>query len=221
MRTDDLIEMLARGPAPAGRGVFLSRLVLAILAGLLLGLVLLSVSLGPRTDIGTAAPLAAAKALFSAFLATLAGGALLRAAQPVAEEGRARGRAARVWSRLFAPLAVAAVAGVLAGVAMWFGPEGAARFQVFASAVPWCVLLIPAFGLPAACLVLWALRDAAPTRLGLAGAAAGALSGSVGAMVYALYCPVDSVAFVALWYATGIALSAALGALAGLRWLRW
>ena len=65
------------------------------------------------------------------------------------------------------------------------------------------------------------MRAFAPTRLTLTGAAIGALSGGVGAMAYAMYCPVDSAAFVMTWYVLGIALSAAIGALLGAKFLRW
>ncbi|MBL8531151.1 MAG: DUF1109 family protein, partial [Hyphomonadaceae bacterium] len=61
----------------------------------------------------------------------------------------------------------------------------------------------------------------APTRLALAGAAIGAISGGVGAMAYAMYCPTDSVAFVTTWYSLAIALCAAIGAGVGSRLLRW
>eukprot|EP01035_Chromulina_nebulosa_P066711 gene66711-biopygen48978 len=64
------------------------------------------------------------------------------------------------------------------------------------------------------------MREAAPTRLALAGAAIGALSGGVGAMVYAMFCSVDSVAFVTIWYVVGIGLAAAIGAMVGARLLR-
>jgi hypothetical protein len=68
---------------------------------------------------------------------------------------------------------------------------------------------------------LWALRGLAPTRPRAAGLAAGLLAGAIGAFAYALACHEVSVAFVALWYSLGIALSGALGALLGPRLLRW
>jgi hypothetical protein len=88
-------------------------------------------------------------------------------------------------------------------------------------AFPWCLVLIPLLATPTAALLVWTLRAFAPTRLTLMGAAVGGLSGGVGAMAYAMYCPVDSVAFVVTWYSLGIAIAAALGALIGPRLLRW
>ena len=52
---------------------------------------------------------------------------------------------------------------------------------------------------------LGALREMAPTRLRLAGAAAGALAGGAGAAVYALHCPELGAPFVAVWYVLGMA----------------
>ena len=71
-------------------------------------------------------------------------------------------------------------------------------------------------------MVLFAwLRRQAPTRLMLAGATAGLLAGGLSAMAYALVCPVDSLAFVAIWYGLAIAICTGVGAIAG-RWaLRW
>jgi hypothetical protein len=65
------------------------------------------------------------------------------------------------------------------------------------------------------------MKDAAPTRLALAGAGIGALSGGIGAMVYSMFCPIDSVAFVTIWYVVGIGIASALGAFVGVKLLRW
>jgi hypothetical protein len=94
----------------------------------------------------------------------------------------------------------------------WMGGRGG---------IPWCVVLIPVLAAPAAALLTWFMRAFAPTRLTLTGAAIGAISGGVGAMAYAMYCPTDSVAFVTTWYAVAIAVCAALGAILGSRILRW
>jgi hypothetical protein len=76
-------------------------------------------------------------------------------------------------------------------------------------------------GLPTAVLLLWVLKDAAPTRLMLAGASVGALSGGIGAIIYAMICSLDSIAFVTIWYVAGIGISSALGAWLGAKVLHW
>jgi hypothetical protein len=111
---------------------------------------------------------------------------------------------------------------VAIGLITLMATEPGQRFAAFTGGgFPWCIILIPLCGLPTALLLVWAMREAAPTRLALAGAAIGALSGGVGAMVYAMFCSVDSVSFVTIWYVVGIGLASALGALVGVRLLRW
>ena len=61
----------------------------------------------------------------------------------------------------------------------------------------------------------------APTRLRLAGAAAGLLSGAVGALVYSLHCPELAAPFLGFWYLLGMLIPTAAGALLGPRLLRW
>jgi hypothetical protein len=82
----------------------------------------------------------------------------------------------------------------------------------------WSVLVL---SLPGLAGVFWALRGLAPTRLRVAGLAAGLLAGAVGAAGYALSCTELSMAFVATWYSLGIVMAGALGALLGPRLLRW
>jgi hypothetical protein len=65
------------------------------------------------------------------------------------------------------------------------------------------------------------MKGLAPTRLALAGAAAGLLSGSIGAAVYALHCPEMAPPFLGIWYLAGMLIPAAAGMVAGPRVLRW
>ena len=93
----------------------------------------------------------------------------------------------------------------------------------------WIILVMPAvtsatFGflsLPLFASTLWALKGLAPTRLALAGASAGLLSGALGALVYSLHCPESAAPFLAVWYVLGIAIPTLAGALLGPRVLRW
>ena len=84
-----------------------------------------------------------------------------------------------------------------------------------------CSASIVALGVPVLAALLWALRQLAPTRPAVAGAAAGVMAGSLAASVYSLHCTETSFAFFALWYVAGIATVTGLGALGGLRLLRW
>ena len=82
MTTDELIATLARAPEPAKPSGFRKRIALAVIAGLILGLIILKFTLGFRPDIGVAAPIVALKAGLSALIATFSGGLALTLAKP-------------------------------------------------------------------------------------------------------------------------------------------
>ncbi len=84
-----------------------------------------------------------------------------------------------------------------------------------------CVPSILLLSLPAGGGMLLVMRQLAPTRLRLAGAAAGLVAGSGAALVYTLHCPELALPFVALWYLGGMLLPALLGAIIGPRLLVW
>lgn len=215
MKTDDLIEALARTPEAAKPYRLYRRVALALTIGLVLGLMMVRLFMGFRIDIGVAAPIVAMKAGFSALIATFAGGLALRLAKPI---GGAKGTI----RRLATPLALLMASAVAIGLVTLMAAEPGHRFAAFTGgSFPWCIILILFCGLPTALLLVWALREAASTRLALAGAAIGALSGGVGARVYALFCSIDSVSFVTICYVVSIGLAFALGAVVGVRLLRW
>jgi len=215
MKTDELIEALARTPETAQPSRLYRRVALALIIGLVLGLVMIRLFMGFRPDIGVTAPMVAMKAGFSALIATFAGGLALRLAKPI-------GGTTGTIRRLAMPLVLVILSAVAIGLITLMATEPGLRFVAFTGGgFPWCIILIPICGLPTAMLLVWAMREAAPTRLALAGAAIGALSGGVGAMIYAMFCSIDSVTFVTIWYVVGIGLASALGALAGARLLRW
>ena len=85
----------------------------------------------------------------------------------------------------------------------------------------WCGLRIVTLSLPMSLALMAGLRRLAPTRLTLAGAAAGLAAGGLAAVIYGFYCQETSAIFVVIWYSLGVAASAALGALIGPRLLRW
>ncbi len=84
-----------------------------------------------------------------------------------------------------------------------------------------CPFLIAMLSAPLFAGAIWAMRNLAPTRLRLAGAAAGLLAGAMATLVYSLHCPEMQAPFLAFWYLLGMLIPAAAGALAGPRLLRW
>jgi hypothetical protein len=211
VKTDDLINVLARGVEPADRPAWKRSLLLTVLVGLVVAGVLVAIGLGVRPDIGVARMPVMMKALFSALVAAL----ILPVAVRLMKPGRPLG-----W-RIGAVVLFVAVCAMATIVAL-MGEEPSKRMEMWmGNGVPWCVVLIPILAAPTAAGLLWLMRAFAPTRLALTGAAIGGFAGGVGAVAYAMYCPVDSVAFVTTWYVLGIALSAAIGAVVGAKVLRW
>ena len=89
------------------------------------------------------------------------------------------------------------------------------------STLQYCLATIPMLSLPVLATVTWAMKGLAPTRLALAGGAAGLFAGAVGGLVYALHCPEMAAPFIAVWYSGAMLIPAAVGALLGPLVLRW
>lgn len=84
-----------------------------------------------------------------------------------------------------------------------------------------CPLLIAMLSLPILAAVLHLMRQLAPTRLRLAGAAAGFAAGGMAALVYCLHCPELAASFVGFWYVLGMLVPTAIGAAIGPKVLAW
>ncbi len=213
MKTDDLIDALARNVEPAEKPRWAGKLAITIGAGLVVATLLVAIGLGVRPDIGAARMPVMMKAMFAAFAAAVTLPLVVQLMKP----GRPLG-----W-RLGAVLVFAAICALATTIAL-MGEMPERRWEAWMGgrgSIPWCVVLIPVLAAPAAALLTWFMRAFTPTRLTLTGAAIGAISGGIGAMAYAMYCPIDSVAFVTTWYAVGIAVCATLGAIVGSKLLRW
>ncbi|HCK85369.1 MAG TPA: anti-sigma F factor [Hyphomonadaceae bacterium] len=211
MKTDALIEALAKEIEPARPARTRCRFTLAALAGGLLAACVVAALFGIRGDLGQAMPAVIAKTLYC--LAAVA------AAAPLAFVLSQPNTRMRGW---LAPAALLVAASL--GVAAWIVAQtpADARFDVWlAGGFPECLRRIPILATPVAVALLFIVRTLSPTRLTLAGAAVGGLSGAIAAVAYSWFCPVDSVAYVATWYLSAMLICAGLGALFG-RWLlRW
>ena len=212
MKTDQLIEMLSRGVEPAEKPRWTHKLAITLLVGLVVGATLVAIGLGVRPDIGAARMPVMWKAIFSAAAAVV----ILPLVVQLMRPGRPLGWRIGAVIVFFALCALATIVALMGEM-----PERRWEAWMGGAAFPWCVVLIPVIAAPTAALLVWLMRAFAPTRLTMAGAAIGALSGGVGAMAYAMYCPTDSVAFVTTWYSVAIAACAALGALIVSKFLRW
>lgn len=211
MKTDRLIDMLAKGVEPARKPTFKRQLALTAAAGLIVAILIVALGAGVRPDIGAALAPVLMKAGFAACATAIVLPLTLQLMRP----GRPLG-----W-RIMAIGAFVALAALIAFVAL-MGADPAERMRLLmGGSFPWCIVFIPLLATPTAAGLLWLMRAFAPTRLTMTGAAIGAFSGGMGAIAYALYCPVDSVAFVTIWYVLAISVCAVLGAIIGARLLRW
>ncbi len=211
MKTDTLIDLLARGAGPAPRAVAARRLSPAAIAGLLLSAWAAIAVFGaiPSGTYSTATPWM--KMAYAGAMALAAGWLTARLSRPAASFVRPRGAA-------FAVVLAMAAWGAASLMSIPSGGRLGAVLGHSWFSCPWSVL---ALSLPALAAALWAVRGLAPTRPRAAGFAAGLMAGSVGAFGYALSCPEASPAFVAVWYTLGIALTGAVGSVLGPKVLRW
>ena len=213
MRTEQLIRALAADGGKAGVPLG-QRLAAALAVGLAASAVLFAWMLGPRPDFASVLVSDARfglKFLVALTLATAAAGLALRLVRPGAASG--------LWwvAMLAAPMLL------LLGIAYELASMPAATWlpRLIGRNAVVCLTSVPLLAAPILAAMLFILRDGAPLRPALAGAAAGLAAGGLGAALYAAHCTDDSPLFVAAWYGVAIAAVAAAGALAGARWLRW
>lgn len=213
MRTDDLITMLSTNVEVVDRRQVRRTLAIAIAIGGLVALAAGLIVLGGRAGAtsGVALGFLVTKLFFAMTVAALAFFYLVRSARP---NGTRRGSAALVL------LPFAGIVG-LAAISLSNAPVG--HWQTMVMDDEWleCLLSIPIIAIVPFALVIWAVRQAAPTQLRRAGALAGLVAGGLSAAGYALHCTADSLPFIAVWYGGTILLCTLAGAVLGPRLLRW
>lgn len=212
MKTDELIAMLARGDVAVTQGrPGATAAVLA--AGLVASILMMQLTLRTLPQLGSAIawPAFWLKVGFVVAMACAAWHAASTLARPGAREGG-----------LPVVLAVPLVLMWLIGAVLLASAAPDQRAQLFWGRT-WraCPGLIAMLSTPLLAAALWAMRRMAPTRLRLAGAAAGLAAGAGGALVYCLHCPEMSPAFVGTWYVLGMLVPTAIGALLGPKVLAW
>lgn len=215
MKTDDLIDFLAREPAPPpGRQTERRRFSAGILAGLAASSLLMLGLLGLRPDLAQVSqtPMFWVRLAFPSAIGVAALLVTLRLSRPGTRVGGSR------WAGLGLPILLV---WVLAGVVLAQVPVDARGALVLGHTWKVCSTLIALLSLPSIVAVFWAVRGMAPVHLRLAGAAAGLLAGAMAAITYCLHCPEMAPPFWSVWYLLGMLIAGGLGALAGPRWLRW
>jgi hypothetical protein len=213
MRTDDLIAMLSADVEPVEANAVARRYAVALGWGAFGATLLMAVLFGVRPDLHSAVRLSMFWVKL-AFPAAIAVGGLLVVAR-LSRPGMPLGR-----SPVAIAVPVVAIA-LLAIVALVGATPGERAALLRGSTLRYCLETIPLLSLPVLAAVTWAMKGLAPTRLALAGGAAGLFAGAVGALVYSLHCPEMAAPFIAAWYSAGMLVPAAAGALLGPLVLRW
>lgn len=211
MNTDALIEALANDAASVKQRPIGLYLTLAGGIGLFLATCAVAWLYGIRADLSNALIAVSAKIAFCAMSVAVAVPLLLRLSRPNTNVSSSMAPAI-----MLVIMSLSAAAYALALI-----PASERLHAWTYGSVPACLQRIPLLAVPVAILLLVAVRKMAPTRLTLAGAALGAVAGGISGIAYSLFCPIDSVAYIATWYLASILACAGIGGLVG-RWLlRW
>lgn len=213
MRTEDLIAQLAGQMRPVPRHAAVRRLCVALAVGTSVSFLAILVGPGLRPDFVDASRTAPfwMKWVFTLSLVWAGVAAVRRLGDP-------DGKVGLLWLALVTPFGVVAM---MAVGELLVSPPAQRIDLVVGQTAAQCALAIIGLAAPVFVGCLWAFHRLAPTRLWLAGAAAGALSGAAGAAVYAFACPETSAAFMITWYSTGILTVTGLGAFLGPHLIRW
>ena len=211
MKTDDLIDLLAKDSSPQWR--LRPVLVGAVVAGIMIAAILFFAGIGLRSDITEAVK--SDRFLFK-FVVTVT--LAVTAIWAVFILGRPCGILAhRGLTLAIAPALLACAA----AVDLLVLPESQWMLHLIGHNAPFCLTLIPLLSIgPLACL-LTALRQGAPSSPSLAGADAGLAASGIAATLYAAYCIDDSPLFVMTWYPIATLIVTMTGYLIGRKLLRW
>lgn len=213
MKTDDLITMLSRNVEPVDHRQAIRNIGMAIVAGAAVSAATTFLVLGPRADlatVGTYIP-ALLKMAVTFVILVPASLYLIRLSRPGGE---------RKTSTALMALSFVAVM-LLIVLGLTFAPSSHWKGAILSDEWLECLLSIPLIAIVPFSVIVWAVRQMAPTDLARTGAFAGLVAGCLSAIGYALHCADDSVPFFALWYGGTIALCTFAGWRLGPKLLRW
>ncbi|UZE46947.1 DUF1109 domain-containing protein [Rhodopseudomonas sp. P2A-2r] len=213
MKTEDLISMLSNNVEAVDHRQVGRNIALAVAAGTAIAVAIVFLVFGPRTDLSTAGSYFAAlfKVASTFIILVPASIYLIRLTRPGGE---------RKSSGALIALPFIAVM-LLCALSLAFAPAPHWKGAVLSSEALECVISIPLIAIVPFAVIVWAVRQMAPTDLARTGAFAGLVAGCLSATGYALHCADDSVPFFALWYGGTIALCTYAGWKLGPRLLRW
>jgi len=213
MKTDDLIAILSTNVEPVDHRQIVRNIGMAVVAGAALAVATVFFVLGPRADLTTAATFIPAllKIAVTVVILVPASIYLVRLTRP---GGERRSSVALVALPFVAVM-------LLAVLSLTFAPRSHWNGAVLGDQWLECVISIPLIAIVPFSVIVWAVRQMAPTDLARTGAFAGLVAGCLSATGYAVHCADDSVPFFALWYGGTIALCTFAGWRLGPKLLRW
>jgi hypothetical protein len=208
MRTDQLIDLLASNLKPVDRRLLSQRFHIALVIGSAATFGETCLFIDARQAFDDDLGSFFAQLFFASFVVATTKVFLLRAAHPGAE----------IWG--FPALASFPIGAIVAFAAVGLALTSRFSISVDSSSLV-CLVYIPLLAIAPFASVAWALRAGAPTQLARAGAAAGLLSGTLGASACALPCANNLYVAVALCHGLALEICTGVGAGLGLRVLRW
>jgi hypothetical protein len=213
MTTNDLIARLTGELKPVSRTAVLERVGTGLGISLVASAVLMVLWLGMRPDLAEASTTMMfwTKFTYTLILAVAGGWAVKRIAHPLGS--------IRVNLGLMAATIVVMIVLAFAQLAMTPPEEHMAMLK--GRTITVCTFNIVMLSLPLLIGAFWVLRGLAPTRLTLAGAAAGLAAGSIASLVYSFHCDESAMPFIAVWYTLGVLVAGLIGAITGRFILRW
>lgn len=213
MKTDDLIDSLARDLSPVKSGALERMLGYALLPAFVVSSVGLWLVHGFRPDLSAAIHTYAfwVKSIYPLALAVIGVLAVITVARP----GGLPRRSAIISIAVYAFLVVFGL------LQLNSAPSSMYPVLIFGISAWFCPFIIVSTACPVYLATIWFLRRAAPTHTMTAGFVAGMSAGAIGAWIYSWGCIENGLPFVALWYTLGIVLSGLIGLLLARPLLRW
>ena len=213
MKTDDLISILSTNVEPVDHRRIVRNIGMAIVAGAATAVATAFFVLGPRADLTTVGTFIPPlwKIAFTLIILVPASIYLIRLTRP---GGERRSSVALVAWPFIAIM-------FLVVLSLTFAPSSHWNGRILSDEWLECLISIPLIAIVPFSVIVWAVRQMAPTDLARTGAFAGLVAGCLSATGYALHCADDSVPFFALWYGGTIALCTFAGWKLGPKLLRW
>jgi hypothetical protein len=213
MKTEDLISMLSTNVEVVDHRRVGRNIGMAVVAGAAVAVATVFFVLGPRADlttVGTFIP-SLLKVAFTVIILVPASIYLIRLTRPGGERSSSVALVALPFIAIM----------LLVVLSLGFAPGSHWKATIHSDEWLECVISIPLIAIVPFAVIIWAVRQMAPTDLARTGAFAGLVAGCLSATGYALHCADDSVPFFALWYGGTIALCTFAGWQLGPKLLRW